>query len=548
MTLIGDPTLRIQQKGSSRFFKYDDEYWSFLLSMPNYYHGYAYANTRFIAEKDCELSEAMIKLSWDNPPPLRLYIWHSNGTFPTTLIDSVDFTVGENYPYTWISFDLSRRDLYFSQGESFHIGINPVNASSGQEIEMPAGGIDTIPVRSSVKVNGEWKLLDEIPPNNARNFLIRAVVMEEPDPEVEITTLTLPKADQDQNYSQQIQAEGGTPPYIWDMTAGSLPENLTIDAGSGIISGIPTGIDTAHFTVRATDNSISQMSDIQHFTIITQVCVDTDGDGFGDPGYPNNTCITDNCPLLYNPDQNDQDGDALGDSCDLCTDSDDDGYGDTGFPANTCPDDNCAYAANPGQEDFDTDGVGDACDNCYDVQNPDQWDTDGDGIGDACDSEVVIHCDPLPDGIVGQAYYHEMLGLGGQKPYTWTKISGQFPYGIAFNVYDSTAVLEGAPTWASTFSFTIELSDNAMPPSTDTLICAIKVNEPEPQVLCGDANADEDVNISDAVYIINYIFIGGEEPQPYEAGEVNCDGLVNVSDAVWIINYIFIGGASPCDC
>jgi hypothetical protein len=231
MTLIGDPTLRIQQKGSSRFFKYDDEYWSFLLSMPNYYHGYAYANTRFIAEKDCELTEAMIKLSWDNPPPLRLYIWHSNGTFPTTLIDSVDFTVGENYPYTWISFDLSRRDLYFSQGESFHIGINPVNASSGQEIEMPAGGIDTIPVRSSVKVNGEWKLLDEIPPNNARNFLIRAVVMEEPDPEVEITTLTLPKADQDQNYSQQIQAEGGTPPYIWDMTAGSLPDNLTIDAG-----------------------------------------------------------------------------------------------------------------------------------------------------------------------------------------------------------------------------------------------------------------------------------------------------------------------------
>jgi hypothetical protein len=30
-------------------------------------------------------------------------------------------------------------------------------------------------------------------------------------------------------------------------------------------------------------------------------------------------------------------------------------------------------------------------------------------------------------------------------------------------------------------------------------------------------------------------------------GDVNCDTSVNVSDAVWIINYIFIGGKDPCD-
>ena len=66
-------------------------------------------------------------------------------------------------------------------------------------------------------------------------------------------------------------------------------------------------------------------------------------------------------------------------------------------------------------------------------------------------------------------------------------------------------------------------------------------------VICGDANADASVNVSDAVYIINYVFNGGDEPIPYIAGEVNCDGLVNVSDAVYIINYVFTGGGNPCD-
>jgi len=65
--------------------------------------------------------------------------------------------------------------------------------------------------------------------------------------------------------------------------------------------------------------------------------------------------------------------------------------------------------------------------------------------------------------------------------------------------------------------------------------------------LCGDANADEAVNISDAVSIINYVFVGGNPPDPIQVGDVNCDGSCNVSDAVWIINYVFVGGDEPCD-
>lgn len=64
---------------------------------------------------------------------------------------------------------------------------------------------------------------------------------------------------------------------------------------------------------------------------------------------------------------------------------------------------------------------------------------------------------------------------------------------------------------------------------------------------CGDSNADTKVNVSDAVYIINYVFVGGPAPDPMNSAEVNCDGSVNVSDAVYIINFVFIGGHKPCD-
>jgi predicted outer membrane repeat protein len=64
---------------------------------------------------------------------------------------------------------------------------------------------------------------------------------------------------------------------------------------------------------------------------------------------------------------------------------------------------------------------------------------------------------------------------------------------------------------------------------------------------CGDSNGDTDVSVSDAVWIISYVFVGADAPSPYLSGDANCDYLVNVSDAVWIINYVFIGGNAPCD-
>jgi len=80
---------------------------------------------------------------------------------------------------------------------------------------------------------------------------------------------------------------------------------------------------------------------------------DADQDDIGD--------VCDNCSTGANFDQADTDGDSVGDVCDLCTDTDGDGFGDPGFPANTCPGDNCPHLPSTNQTDSDGDGVGDVC-------------------------------------------------------------------------------------------------------------------------------------------------------------------------------------------
>jgi hypothetical protein len=61
----------------------------------------------------------------------------------------------------------------------------------------------------------------------------------------------------------------------------------------------------------------------------------------------------------------------------------------------------------------------------------------------------------------------------------------------------------------------------------------------------GDANADGQMDIADVVYLINYLFMDGPAPDPFEAGDANCDGKVDIADVVYLINYLFIGGPPP---
>lgn len=56
----------------------------------------------------------------------------------------------------------------------------------------------------------------------------------------------------------------------------------------------------------------------------------------------------------------------------------------------------------------------------------------------------------------------------------------------------------------------------------------------------GDADGSGSANISDAVYIINYVFVNGPAPLSACGGDGDGNGYVNISDAVWVIRFVFL--------
>lgn len=255
-------------------------------------------------------------------------------------------------------------------------------------------------------------------------------------------------------------------------------------------------------------NPAQDDADIDGIGDSCDTCTDTDDDGWGDPGFPANTCLEDNCSELPNPDQEDADADGTGDSCDTCTDIDGDGYGDPGFPANTCDLDNCPTIANPAQADTDADGIGDSCDNCEAVANPAQEDYDSDGIGDSCDTCTDFDGD----------------GYGDPG----------FP---ANTCEDDNCPVTYNPDQ-------IDSDGNGIGDACDVGCCI------EPITGNIDFDPEDEITISDLVYMVTYMFQGGPPPPCMEEANVDGDaeGALDINDLVTLVQFMFSSGPSPANC
>lgn len=60
--------------------------------------------------------------------------------------------------------------------------------------------------------------------------------------------------------------------------------------------------------------------------------------------------------------------------------------------------------------------------------------------------------------------------------------------------------------------------------------------------MLGDMTRDFSVDLSDLLFLINYLYLGGPAPAPLFVGDVNGDCSVDLSDLIYFVNTLFLGG------
>ncbi len=91
--------------------------------------------------------------------------------------------------------------------------------------------------------------------------------------QVAITTTALPAGNTSNIYTATLAATGGTAPYTWQLTGGSLPTGLTLSS-SGVISGKATTVTPgtppvpATFTIQATDSALNTATQTYSITVL----------------------------------------------------------------------------------------------------------------------------------------------------------------------------------------------------------------------------------------------------------------------------------------
>lgn len=241
----------------------------------------------------------------------------------------------------------------------------------------------------------------------------------------------LPNATAEAPYSHAFNASGGTTPYTYSLTAGSLPAGLALSS-SGVLSGTPTAAGTFNFTIKATDNSTGSgapFSASQAFTLTVAgptLTVSPSSLPTGTGGVAYSHTISAN-------------GGSGGYTFSLSAGA---------LPPGIAVSSAGLVSGTPttaGSYTFTvtaTDGFGFTGSQAYTfiVQSP----------------SISVTPVVLPVGTGSTAYSQALSASGGNGGYTYSLVAGALPPGIALS---SAGQISGTPTAAGSFNFTIKVID-----------------------------------------------------------------------------------------
>ncbi|WP_157892252.1 MULTISPECIES: DUF7927 domain-containing protein [Frankia] len=255
-------------------------------------------------------------------------------------------------------------------------------------------------------------------------------------------------------YTDQFTVSGGTAPFTWSISTGSLPPGLSLNAATGLLSGTPTTAGSYPFTVRVADASGQAATQSLTISIASAPTLPFPPPPAGEVGvgYSNQLTVSGGTsPFVWSVSAGSlPPGVTLNSSTGLLS----------GTPT----------AA--GTASFTVRVV--------------------DAFGQAVTKSVSLVIVPRPNlafpappaGQVGVAYSNTLVVTGGTAPFTWSVSAGSLPPGLTLN--SSTGVLSGTPTTAGSTPFTVQVSDAFG--ATDTQAVTLTVGS-GPIVIVKSSNA-----------------------------------------------------------
>ena len=88
-----------------------------------------------------------------------------------------------------------------------------------------------------------------------------------------ISPATVPNGVLSTPYSVTFSATGAVGSVLWSVSAGALPAGLTLNAGSGLLSGTPTGAGSFSFTVQALDSTLLPVTASYTMTVLNVLSI-----------------------------------------------------------------------------------------------------------------------------------------------------------------------------------------------------------------------------------------------------------------------------------
>ena len=55
----------------------------------------------------------------------------------------------------------------------------------------------------------------------------------------------------------------------------------------------------------------------------------------------------------------------------------------------------------------------------------------------------------------------------------------------------------------------------------------------------GDSNADDSMDLSDAIFLLSFLFADGDDPACLDSADANDDGTLDLSDGIMVLMYLF---------